>query len=62
MEKLDTLDLLEIKQLCKKYGIGTVGDKKSLIKKLSEWIIDILDKTKFTIKYDKGYNGAVFKT
>jgi hypothetical protein len=31
MENLDTLDLQEIKSLCKKYGVGTVGDKKTLI-------------------------------
>lgn len=43
MEKLDTLDLLEIKQLCKKYGIGTVGDKKSLIKKLKYFLDPIQD-------------------
>ena len=43
MEKLDTLDLLEIKQLCKKYGIGAVGDKKSLIKKLKYFLDPIQD-------------------
>jgi hypothetical protein len=31
MEDLNKLDLPEIKSLCKKYGIGTVGDKKDLI-------------------------------
>ena len=34
MENLDKLELQEIKSLCKKYEIGTVGDKKSLVKKL----------------------------
>ena len=34
MENLNTLDILEIKSLCKKYGISIVGDKKDLIKKL----------------------------
>jgi hypothetical protein len=34
MEKLETLDLIEIKSLCKKYGIGVIGDKKTLIKNL----------------------------
>ena len=43
MEKLDTLDLLEIKQLCKKYNIGVVGDKKSLIKKLKYFLDPIQD-------------------
>jgi len=43
MENLDTLDLQEIKQLCKKYGIGTVGDKKSLIKKLKYFLDPVQD-------------------
>ena len=43
MENLDTLDLQEIKSLCKKYGIGTVGDKKSLIKKLKYFLDPIQD-------------------
>ncbi len=34
MENLDKLDLQEIKKICKKYGVGVVGDKKTLIKKL----------------------------
>jgi hypothetical protein len=32
--ELEKLDLSEIKKLCKKYEIGVVGDKKTLIKKL----------------------------
>jgi bifunctional pyridoxal-dependent enzyme with beta-cystathionase and maltose regulon repressor activities len=28
MENLNTLELTEIKSLCKKHGIGVVGDKK----------------------------------
>lgn len=43
MENLDTLDLQEIKQLCKKYSIGTVGDKKTLIKKLKYFLDPIQD-------------------
>ena len=43
MENLDTLDLQEIKQLCKKYGIGTVGDKKTLIKKLKYFLDPVED-------------------
>lgn len=43
MEQLNVLDLLEIKQLCKKYGIGGVGDKKSLIKKLKYFLDPVQD-------------------
>lgn len=43
MENLDTLDLQEVKSLCKKYGIGTVGDKKDLIKKLKYFLDPIED-------------------
>lgn len=43
MENLDILDLQEIKQLCKKYSIGTVGDKKTLIKKLKYFLDPIQD-------------------
>lgn len=43
MENLDTLDLQEIKQLCKKYGIGTIGDKKTLIKKLKYFLDPVQD-------------------
>ena len=32
--ELDKLDLVEIKSLCKKHGIGVIGDKKTLIKNL----------------------------
>jgi hypothetical protein len=38
MEKLESLDLPEIKSLCKKYGISVVGDKKSLIKNLKYFL------------------------
>jgi len=43
MENLDTLDLQEIKSLCKKYGVGTVGDKKTLIKKLKYYLDPVQD-------------------
>ena len=43
MENLDTLDLQEIKSLCKKYGVGVVGDKKTLIKKLKYFLDPIQD-------------------
>jgi hypothetical protein len=43
MEDLNKLDLPEIKALCKKYGIGTVGDKKDLIKKLKYFLDPIED-------------------
>jgi hypothetical protein len=38
MEKLESLDLPEIKSLCKKYGVNVVGDKKSLIKNLNYYL------------------------
>jgi len=43
MEDLNKLELPEIKSLCKQYGIGTVGDKKSLIKKLKYFLDPIED-------------------
>lgn len=43
MEDLNKLELTEIKSLCKKYGIGTVGDKKNLIKKLRYFLDPIED-------------------
>lgn len=43
MEDLNKLELPEIKSLCKQYGIGTVGDKKSLIKKLKYYLDPIED-------------------
>ena len=43
MEKLELLELQEIKSLCKKYGVGTVGDKKTLIKKLKYFLDPIQD-------------------
>lgn len=38
MENLDALQLQEIKVLCKNYNISTIGDKKSLIKKLKYYL------------------------
>lgn len=38
MEDLTKLELPEIKIICKQYGIGVVGDKKSLIKKLKYFL------------------------
>jgi hypothetical protein len=43
MEKLETLDLIEIKSLCKKYGIGVIGDKKTLIKNLKYFLDPVQD-------------------
>jgi len=43
MENLNTLELIEIKSLCKQHGIGTIGDKKSLIKKLKYFLDPIED-------------------
>lgn len=43
MEKLETLDLPEIKSLCKKYGISVVGDKKSLIKNLKYFLDPVVE-------------------
>jgi hypothetical protein len=43
MENINTLELPEIKILCKQYGIGAVGDKKSLIKKLKYFLDPIED-------------------
>jgi len=42
MENLNSLDLVAIKSLCKKYGIGTIGEKKELIKKL-KYFLDPID-------------------
>ena len=36
--ELEKKDLTEIKSLCKKYGVGVVGDKKDLIKKLKYFL------------------------
>jgi hypothetical protein len=43
MEDLTKLELPEIKILCKQYGIGVVGDKKSLIKKLKYYLDPVED-------------------
>ena len=43
MENLNSLDIIEIKSLCKKYGIGTIGEKKELIKKLKYFLDPISD-------------------
>jgi hypothetical protein len=53
MEKLDQLDLLEIKTLCKKYDISVVGDKKSLIKNLKYY----LDPVEGTVNVHTNKNG-----
>jgi hypothetical protein len=53
MEKLDQLDLLEIKALCKKYDISVVGDKKSLIKNLKYY----LDPVEGTVNVHTNKNG-----
>ena len=44
MEDLNSLDLVGIKSLCKKYDISTIGDKKDLIKKL-KYFLDPLEGT-----------------
>lgn len=38
MENLNDLPLPDLKNLCKKYGISAVGDKKSLIKNLKYFL------------------------
>lgn len=38
MENLNDLSLPDLKNLCKKYGISIVGDKKSLIKNLKYFL------------------------
>ena len=43
MEDLNKLELPEIKSLCKQYGIGAVGDKKTLIKKLKYFLDPVED-------------------
>jgi len=43
MENLELLDVLEIKSLCKVYGVGVVGDKKTLNKKLKYFLDPIQD-------------------
>ena len=35
-----------------------VHDLESLLKKLSEWLVDILDNNRFSITYDTGFNGV----
>lgn len=40
---LEKMDLIEIKSLCKKYGISVVGDKKSLIKNLKYYLDPVPD-------------------
>jgi hypothetical protein len=40
---LEKLDLSEIKSLCKKYDVGVVGDKKTLIKKLKYFLEPVQD-------------------
>jgi hypothetical protein len=43
MKKIETLELPEIKSLCKKYGIGVIGDKKTLIKNLKYYLDPVQD-------------------
>lgn len=43
MENLNSLELNEIKSLCKKYGIAIVGEKKELIKKLKYYLDPVED-------------------
>jgi|TARA_R110000868_G_scaffold185501_2_gene427478 hypothetical protein len=43
MEKLETLELAEIKLLCKKHGVSIIGDKKTLIKKLNYFLVPVSD-------------------
>ena len=43
MEDLNKLELPEIKSLCKQYGIGVVGDKKSLIKNLKYFLDPVVE-------------------
>jgi thiamine monophosphate synthase len=43
MEDLNKLELPEIKNLCKQYGISPIGDKKSLIKKLKYYLDPVED-------------------
>lgn len=43
MEDINTLELPEIKLLCKQYGIGIFGDKKTLIKKLKYFLDPVED-------------------
>jgi len=43
MENLELLELQEIKSLCKKYNIGVIGDKKTLIKKLKYFLDPVQD-------------------
>lgn len=43
MEKIETFELPEIKSLCKKYGIGVIGDKKTLIKNLKYYLDPVQD-------------------
>lgn len=40
---LEKMDLIEIKSLCKKYGVSVVGDKKSLIKNLKYYLDPVVD-------------------
>lgn len=40
---LEKMDLIELKSLCKKYGVSVVGDKKSLIKNLKYYLDPVVD-------------------
>jgi hypothetical protein len=43
METIESLDLIEIKSLCKKYGVGVVGNKATLIKKLKYFLDPVIE-------------------
>jgi len=47
---VEKLDLSEIKTLCKKYDVGFVGDKKTLIKKLKYFLDPVQDSLNTHIK------------
>lgn len=43
MEHLNKMDILELKNLCKKYSVSTIGSKKDLIKRLEYFLEPIKD-------------------
>lgn len=43
MENLETKTIQEIKDICKQYNIGHIGDKKTLIKKIKYFLDPIVD-------------------
>jgi hypothetical protein len=40
---LEKMDLIELKSLCKRYGVSVVGDKNSLIKNLKYYLDPVVD-------------------